>query len=190
MSKQPKDELLSSNYDGIEEFDNDLPRWWVALFVLTVIFSALYPLYYHFGPGLSPHQILAMEMEQAEKRKTEQQQATPAEQFGETEVLALVKNPAEMAHGKEIFAARCVSCHGPDGGGIVGPNLTDRFWIHGSSPAQIQKVIEEGVLDKGMLPWKGVLSPADIRVMVAYIRSLQGTTPASPKAPQGEEAKG
>ncbi len=190
MSKQPKDELLSSNYDGIEEFDNDLPRWWVALFAITVLFSAAYPFYYHFGgPGLSPHQLLSLEMERADKLAAERAKAAGPEVFGENEVLALAKNPAEMERAKGIYVARCAACHGPDGGGIVGPNLTDRFWIHGASVAEIHKVIENGVLEKGMLPWKGVIPPADIKLMVAYVWSLRGSTPANPKAPQGDEAK-
>ena len=183
MSK--KDELLDSNYDGIQEFDNDLPRWWLALFVATVVFSVGYWIYYSFGPGLSPHQLLAMEMERAEKLKG----AVVPDLFGESDVLALVKDAAEMDKAKANYTARCAACHGPDGGGIVGPNLTDRFWIHGAKAAEIHKVIENGVLEKGMLPWKGVLSPADIRAMVAYVRTLKGTTPTNPKAPQGEEVK-
>lgn len=190
MSKQPKDELLSSNYDGIEEFDNDLPKWWVALFVITVIFSAAYPFYYHFGgPGLSPHQLLALEMERGEQIKAQQAKTADQDAFGEAEVVALTKNGAEMERAKGIFGARCAVCHGADGGGIVGPNLADRFWIHGATVPDIHKVIENGVLDKGMLPWKGVLPPADIKLMVAYVWSLRGTTPAAPKAPQGDEAK-
>ena len=76
-------------------------------------------------------------------------------------------------------------CHGPQGQGLIGPNLTDTSWIHGGKLSEIKNTIENGVLDKGMLAWKGVLSPDEINNVVAYVHSLKGTNPPNPKAAQG-----
>lgn len=186
-NKKKEDELLSHNYDGIEEYDNDLPKWWVYLFVVTLVFGFVYVGYYHLGPGLSQEQALVLdleEVEKAKKRKAEKEARAP-----KVEVVNLalaVKEPSRISNGKEVYAGKCASCHGMDGGGMIGPNLTDAYWIHGGSIEQIKMTIEKGVLEKGMLAWKGVISDDEIINVVAYIDSLKGTSPANPKAPQGE----
>jgi cytochrome c oxidase cbb3-type subunit 3 len=110
--------------------------------------------------------------------------------FGRTSVTAdemakIVADPGEIAAGKTLFAANCVACHTADGGGLIGPNLTDDYWIHGGTPLDVHKTINEGVLAKGMPPWGKVMKPGQIKSLAAFVHSLHGTTPAKPKAPDG-----
>jgi cytochrome c oxidase cbb3-type subunit 3 len=86
-----------------------------------------------------------------------------------------------------VFTTNCASCHGPDGGGVIGPNLADHFWIHGGQPADVYKTVVNGVLEKGMPNWGKLLTPEQVQSVVAYVVSIQGSTPANPKAPQGTE---
>jgi len=103
----------------------------------------------------------------------------------DADVLAAFHDPAQVAEGAKVFATNCIACHGPDGGGVIGPNLTDDFWLHGNRPSEIAATITNGVPDKGMVTWKGVLTPDQIRQAAAFVLSLHGTKPRSPKAPQG-----
>jgi cytochrome c oxidase cbb3-type subunit 3 len=100
-------------------------------------------------------------------------------------LLALVSDKAAVESGKAVFMKNCVACHGPDGGGIIGPNLTDNYWIHGGTIAEVYKTVTVGVLEKGMPPWGKMLKPDELERVVAYVTTLHGTTPANPKAPQG-----
>jgi cytochrome c oxidase cbb3-type subunit 3 len=95
-----------------------------------------------------------------------------------------------MATGKEMFGVRCMPCHGPEGQGIIGPNLTDDYWLHGRTLADIRRTIHDGVPDKGMIPWKDQLKPAEIDTLTAYVGALAGTNPPNPKPPQGVDSKG
>lgn len=187
MSAMNRDELLSSSYDGIQEYDNDLPRWWLALLWGTVLFGAFYICYYSFGPGLSPGEQLAKEMEEIQATQPKVP-AAPSDAEAEPALLALVHDTNAIAKGKGVFDTRCAPCHGPQGQGVIGPNLTDTYWIHGAKITDTLTVVRKGVLDKGMLAWDGVIPPDDIRAVVAYIFTLRGTTPPNPKAPQGEPA--
>src|SRR5690606_6343141 len=95
-------------------------------------------------------------------------------------------DPSVQEQGKTVYATNCASFHAPDGGGLIGPNITDNYWIHGGKPADIYHVVAGGVLDKGMPPWEKTLKPEQLRAVVAYVVSLKGTSPANPKAPQGD----
>jgi len=100
--------------------------------------------------------------------------------------MAMAKDPAKVKAGRELFQVRCIACHGAAGQGIIGPNLTDEYWLHGGKLAEITHTITNGVPDKGMPPWGPVMSSEQIHFVVAYIRSIRGTNPAGAKAPQGE----
>lgn len=179
------DKLLNSNYDGIQEYDNDLPRWWLILFYITIGWSAVYVVYYLvLGIGKTQTQILAEEMEAAKQQQASV--SSSSAEVGESELLAFTKDASFVQAGKQVFVAKCLACHGPEGQGLVGPNLTDKNWIHGGKITDTKKVIENGVLEKGMLAWKGVLSDNEINQVVAFIYTLRGTAPANPKAPQGD----
>ncbi|MBL7662389.1 c-type cytochrome [bacterium] len=181
-----QDKLLDSNYDGIEEFDNDLPRWWLYLFYFTMLWSVAYVAWYHLLPGNTTAdqlQSAMRELEQVQAKNAATQQAGSLDENG---LVKLAGSEQTKAKGKEIYALRCAACHGQNGEGLVGPNLTDPYWIHGGKLTEIRNVIETGVLDKGMLAWKGVLPNSDIDLIAAYVWTLQGTNPANPKAPQGD----
>jgi len=101
------------------------------------------------------------------------------------QLLAIAKDEEQLEEGKETYTAYCASCHAPDGGGLIGPNLADAYWIHGGAITDIYKTVTNGVLEKGMPPWGKTLKPEQLSAVVAYVSTLQGTTPANPKAPQG-----
>jgi len=189
MSIEDRDRLLAHDYDGIEEYDNPLPGWWVWVFWATIVFSVGYWLYYQVGPG--PSVIAQYE---AEERAAAARQArlapTPAAAVGDDAIAALAKDARAMSGAREIFLSRCLACHGPDGQGLIGPNLTDDYWIHGRRPSEIRHTITEGVPEKGMVPWKDQLKPAEITAVTAYVLTLAGTKPPNPKAPQGVNGKG
>lgn len=187
--KEQENKLLDSCYDGIQEYDNDLPRWWVWLFYLTIIFAVGYVWYYHLGgPGQKLTAILEDEMQALEQQR--QSAAVNAGVPVTVSLVAAIAEPGRVEKGAKVFTERCAPCHGAQGQGIVGPNLTDKFWIHGASPEDVKKIIEQGVLEKGMLAWKGIITDDDIINLVAHIRAIGGTNPPNPKAPEGIEAKG
>lgn len=180
-----KDLLKEHAYDGIQEYSNQLPTWWIWQFLLCVIFGVIYYFWYHAGGagvGLDSNYEKVLENYRTE-RSLEESKEVP---LTDDELYAMAKKPDVVAQGAQIFTVRCVSCHAADGGGLVGPNLTDDYWLHGNKPTQITKVVEEGVPAKGMIPWKGTLSRDEISQVVAYVISIHGNKVANPKAPQGD----
>ncbi len=176
----PNQSLDDQHHDGIEELDNPLPKWWVYLFYATIIFAIGYGPYYWLGKGQTAVQVLANE-----QAKTQSSANGEATDLGK-KLTAAAQNHEVLEAGQVIFTAKCAACHGPDGGGIIGPNLTDKFWIHGKGTANdIAHVVSEGVPDKGMLAWGKVLSPDDLVAVVTYVHSLADTSPDHPKAPEG-----
>lgn len=175
--------LQDQHHDGIEEHDHPLPGWWLAKFVLTIIFAVLYYFYYEMSGGPSTDQELAGRLAEIEAVQKE----AVGQAFNNLDQDVL--KPEMVARGQTVFAEKCFMCHGPQGQGLIGPNLTDNFWLHGNTSADILKVIQKGVPDKGMVPWEAVLSPEDQIAAVAFIKSLKGTNPSNPKEPQGTEYK-
>lgn len=174
--------VLDHSYDGIRELDHLLPRWWVWLFFGTVVFAAWYAGYYMFGSGPTPQQELAQAMLEHDSLKP-----APA-QDGSAALLAVVGKPENIKHGHEVFALRCVACHGEAGQGGIGPNLTDDYWLHGKgTPQDIAQVVATGVLDKGMPPWGEVLTADEARDVVVFVASIHDTHPTGAKVPQGEK---
>ncbi len=170
--------LLDHEADGIRELDNKLPRWWVWLFYLTIVFAAAYLSYYHvLGAGDLQAAEYRKEMEIGEKLKGAAL-AQFEESLGKMEPLS---EPAVLAQGLQTFKTLCAPCHREDGGGLVGPNLTDDYWIHGPTFTDNLKTIWNGIPDKGMVSWKGVLQPKDIEAVASYIYTLRGTKPPNPK---------
>lgn len=174
-------------FDGIFEYDNDLPRWWVYLFVLTIIFAVGYMAWYH--SGLFESHSLEAEYAQAKGEASAAATTAAAGQGDSFDYAAASKDEAKMAAAKQTFQSTCAPCHGLMGSGVVGPNLTDDFWLHGHTTQDIEKVIAEGALEKGMPGWKDILGAEQVRYLTAYVYSLQGTNPPDPKAPQGEAGK-
>jgi cytochrome c oxidase cbb3-type subunit 3 len=180
-----EERLLEHNYDGIQEYDNPLPRWWVTIFWGTIIFSVLYvvnvPL---FGRGRG--RIADYQADMAAWRAAH---PAPAVESSAEELAALVQDHGAKTLGKQVFTTNCASCHRADAGGLIGPNLTDDNWIHGGSLLQIHKTVSDGVLAKGMPPWGKLLKPDQIDNVVAYVASLRGSNPPNPKSPEGELVK-
>ncbi|RMD84245.1 MAG: cytochrome oxidase subunit III, partial [Candidatus Dadabacteria bacterium] len=111
-----KDELLDHNYDGIQEYDNDLPKWWVHLFWLTIIFSVGYVVYRHFGFAPSVDEELKAELAQLEQLKKKSAPAAPQKR-SEQYLLSLASDREVIQKGREIFLGKCSPCHGKEGQG-------------------------------------------------------------------------
>lgn len=179
------DILLDHNYDGIRELDNHLPPWWKWLFYLTIAWSLIYLVVYHVFDLLPlSDQEFNNEIVKAEAA-VEARRATMTAIIDETNV-EVTADATSLEKGKTIFARQCAVCHQADGGGNVGPNLTDQYWIHGGDIKDLFNTIKYGVPEKGMISWQSQLSPTDMRDVASFILTLQGTTPANPKEPQGE----
>jgi cytochrome c oxidase cbb3-type subunit III len=162
-TKAPRNQVLghADEADGIEEYDNPLPDWWLGLFWLTIIFAVGYTLHYHWLADRSQVKELAAEMAAAETRWPAQ--AAPA---------ALVVTEELAEEGAAVFATNCVGCHGKSAEGGIGPNLKDATWIHGGAPEQILATVTNGVAAKGMPGWGPILGPEKTRQVAAYVASL------------------
>lgn len=181
MAEPEDDRLLDHDYDGITEYDNPMPRWWLWIFYATILFVP----FYYVAPGFLGENGGNVAEYEADLAAHEAAAAPPAPARSDLALVALAGDREAVEDGKEVFTKNCVSCHGADGGGIIGPNLTDDAWIHGGAPTAIHRSIVEGVLAKGMPPWGRILKPEELDQVAAYVMSLQGTTPANPKAPEG-----
>jgi cytochrome c oxidase cbb3-type subunit 3 len=181
---EEKDMIIEHEYDGIQELDNPTPAWFMYLFYGTIIFAIGYMLNYHvFHTGQLQYEEYKTEMAQADiEHKAFLSKA--ANRVDENTVK-LVNDPAAIASGQAIFKTNCVACHGDHAQGNVGPNLTDDYWLHGGKINDLFKTVKYGVLTKGMPTWEKVLSPKQISDVVNYVKSLHGTNPPNPKAPQG-----
>lgn len=176
------DRILEHEYDGIQEYDNPMPRWWLLTFAGTIIFSAIYVL--NIGPvGNGKGRVADYEADM--KAFAAAHPAPSGGEMSNAQLAVLVKDHEAIEHGQETFKTYCAACHRADGGGMIGPNLADNYWIHGGALSDIYRTVTNGVLDKGMPPWGKTLKPEQLASVVAYVSTLQGTNPASPKAPQG-----
>jgi cytochrome c oxidase cbb3-type subunit 3 len=177
--------LLDHDYDGIKELDNTLPPWWVYLFYGCILFSVVYLVRYEIMGGDNQEMELKNEMAQAKIDVAEYMKTAP-DQMDETKVVLLTDAPS-LAEGKTIYTTNCVACHRPDGGGNIGPNITDDHWILGGGIKNVFHSISNGGRDgKGMIAWKATLKPTEIQKVASYLLSLQGSNPKDPKAPDGE----
>jgi cytochrome c oxidase cbb3-type subunit 3 len=183
-----ENQLREHAYDGIQEYDNALPRWWVYKFWITIVFSAAYMFWFHWGgSGLSLDDSYREDLKAIKLQEIVKQNQTRT--FSEEELLALASDASVMDQGKSVFDTRCATCHGFQGEGLVGPNLTDDYWIHGNRLTDFVTVIAEGIPAKGMVPWKGVLKQEEIHAAAVYLQTLHGTKPANAKGPEGDLIK-
>jgi cytochrome c oxidase cbb3-type subunit III len=177
--------MTDHEYDGIRELDNNLPPWWKYGFYFTIVFGIIYLINFHVTRS-SPSQLQEYQTEMAEAEASKSSRLkTAAASVDENSVTALT-DPALIASGLEIYKGNCASCHGQNGEGGVGPNLTDEFWINGGGIKNIFKVIKYGVPAKGMISWQQSLKPEAIQKVASYLLTLEGTNPANGKEPQGE----
>jgi cytochrome c oxidase cbb3-type subunit 3 len=174
--------IKDHEYDGIKELDNDLPPWWKWLFILTIVFAVVYliRLTVFQADDLIQKNEFTAEMAASNLKASALPQAAPVE-------IVLLTDATSIANGKEIWLKICYVCHLADGGGLVGPNMTDKYWIHGNKITDLFNTVTNGWIEKGMIPYKDQLSPKQRLEVISFImNNLQGSTPATPKAPQGD----
>ncbi|MEP1489662.1 MAG: cbb3-type cytochrome c oxidase N-terminal domain-containing protein [Algibacter sp.] len=177
--------ILDHNYDGIKELDNNLPPWWVYAFYISIVFAVVYLVRFHVFNG--DNQIDELETELAEARTAVEAYKKTAKNLVDINTVTLLTEASDLNAGKSIFETTCVACHMADGGGGIGPNLTDPNWILGGDIKSVFKTVSEGGRSgKGMIAWKQQLKPLQIAQVASYVLSLQGTIPANPKAPEGD----
>lgn len=171
-------------YDGIKEFDNPLPMWWLITFLGTIIYSFIYVLHYHTE---TKNQIVdEYNADLAAYQKTSGMGNNEA--ISPDSLKTMADDLLQIDKGRAIYIGKCVTCHGPDGSGGIGPNLCDNFWIHGSGRIEdIATTIQKGVLDKGMPPWGGMIGRNEVMQVAVYVGTLKGSKPKNPKAPQGKK---
>jgi len=183
--EKEKDITLDHDFDGIKELDNRIPPWFNYLFYGTILFGIYYMIDYHvLERGLLPHQEYEEEMRIA---ALEREQLINSGAFLNENTVTLLTDNESLIAGKEIYSKNCIPCHGVNGEGSVGPNLTDEYWIHGGSIRNIFSTIKYGVPAKGMVSWQGTLNPAQIQQVASYIISIRGTNPPNAKQPEGEK---
>jgi cytochrome c oxidase cbb3-type subunit 3 len=177
--------ILDHNYDGIKELDNNLPPWWLYGFYATIIFAAIYLVRFHIFDGAN--QFDELETELADARTAIEEYKKTAKDLVDINTVTLLTDASDLSAGKAIFQTNCVACHMADGGGGIGPNLTDQNWILGGGIKNVFKTVSEGGRSgKGMIAWKTQLKPSQMAQVASYVLSLQGTTPANPKAAEGD----
>jgi len=184
MTGKATDQIHSTHdFDGIQEYDNDLPPWWKYMFYVSIVFAVGYMVHFHvLRSGALQTEEYEMEMEQAAlfaaKAESDPNAVTNYE---------ALTDAAALESGKSVFMTNCAACHGQEGQGAVGPNLTDEYWLHGGDVNEIFKTIKFGVPAKGMVPWQGKLTKDQMLEVSSYILSLKGSNPANAKEPQGEK---
>lgn len=185
------DNLMSHSYDGIQEYDNPAPGWWSLIFLATIVFSVGYWIYYHQGPGKSIHEEYARDWKHNRKVWAEYQKklAASAPKTDEALLAKLAKDPATLEIGKKVFMIHCQSCHTPDGKGLVGPNLTDDYQIHGSTRMDMYTVVlNGGRKDKGMISWRPVLKPKELIAVTVYVSNMRHKN-IKGKPPEGKKVE-
>ncbi|HVS96892.1 MAG TPA: cbb3-type cytochrome c oxidase N-terminal domain-containing protein [Puia sp.] len=183
-AEQEADLDLGHDYDGIRELDNRLPPWWLYGFYCTILFAGVYLWRYHVSHTAPlPAEEYRIAVAEAELRKADYLKKA-ADNVDENTVKLLTSAP-DIAAGRAVFESTCFACHGKHGEGGVGPNLTDEYWLHGGSIQDVFRTIKYGWPDKGMKSWKDDYSAGQIAQIASYVKSLAGTHPDNPKAPQG-----
>ena len=181
--EKEKDIMFDHAYDEIRELDNKIPPWFNYLFYGSVVFGIFYMINYHV---LSSGDVQATEyVEEVKFAEMQKVELIKSGALLDENTLTALTEPAALNSGKEIFVKNCAVCHTEKGGGLVGPNLTDDYWIHGGGIKNIFAVVKEGVPAKGMISWKAQLNPRQIQEVSSFVLTLRGTNPPNPKAPEG-----
>jgi cytochrome c oxidase cbb3-type subunit 3 len=185
MTDVTQDRVRDHGFDDIQEFDNRLPNWWLWTFYGAVIFSFFYWFHYQvLGTGDLPGKELLREQEAYSQAMQERLAQEPV---SDASLLKLAADPVTVKKGDETFKMQCAQCHRPDGGGIIGPNLTDGHWLHGNKPMDIYSTIMNGVPGKAMVPWKGTLGSGRVQQVTAWVLSVRNTNVQGGKAPEGDK---
>lgn len=183
--KHQKDVLMNHNYDGIQEYDNMMPGWWAGIFIVCIIWAAIYLVIYYdqdtYGDDLKAS------LAELKEIRSKSAGSGLGDNVTEAQLTTITADKAQVAQGQKVFTTNCVACHGPQGGGGIGANLTDEFWIHGGKRTDVFTTITKGFTAKGMPAWEASISPTDRAALVAYVYSIMGTNVAGGKAPQGDK---
>ncbi len=155
--------------DGIEEYDNPLPDWWVGMFVLSIIWGIGYGINYHFIAGDSQEKRYTAMMEEAEQKWPVQEGP-----------VTVAMDEANIEAGAKVFTQTCASCHNSDLTGGIGPSLVDAEWIHGGDVESVVTTITDGVAAKGMPAWGPILGPKKVQQVAAFVLSKKGSGGAKP----------
>jgi cytochrome c oxidase cbb3-type subunit 3 len=180
--------LLDHNYDGIRELDNHLPPWWTAFFYFSIVFGVIYMFVYHvFNIAPLPGELYDISIAEAKTASAAKlaEDSEGGEGIDESTVV-FSDAAAVLGNGKKIYDMQCASCHRNDGGGGIGPNLTDSYWLHGGSVGDIFTSVKYGIPQKGMISWEPLLSPEQMSDVTSYIISMEGSNPPDAKSPQGD----
>jgi cytochrome c oxidase cbb3-type subunit III len=156
-------------YDGIKEYDNKMPNWWLMTLYVTIAFSVGYWFYYAQS-GVPDSDGLRVEQEMARIEATKLANSTTLD---DESMWKLSQNAVFISAGKLTYETTCASCHGGSMKGGIGPNLIDGEWVHGGKPMDIYKSVSEGILVKGMPAWGPVLGSKKVSEVVAYVLSQQ-----------------
>ena len=180
MSTNPTDNKVIARYDDIEEEDNHLPNWWLFILFGTIVFGFGYWFVYQTMKSLpNPPQEYAADVAAIKQARL------AANPTSDEAMFAQAQNPALVEEGHQVFMSTCASCHGQQAQGLVGPNLTDKFWLHGNKPSEIVKSVENGYAEKGMPAWGAPLGAERVRKVAVFVLSVRNTNVAG-KEPQGE----
>ncbi|MFD2888409.1 cbb3-type cytochrome c oxidase N-terminal domain-containing protein [Chitinophaga cymbidii] len=175
---------MGHDYDGIRELNNPTPPWWRYSFYFSILFGVVYLWRYHVSQA-APLQLEELQIAEAKAAEAKEAYLKNAANNIDENNVTLLKDPSDIEAGKKLFITNCAACHGPEGQGVVGPNLTDSYWMHGGKVSEIFATIKYGVPEKGMKSWKEDFSPKQLAQLTGYIKSIHGTNPANPKEQQG-----
>ncbi|PEN08438.1 hypothetical protein CRI93_04815 [Longimonas halophila] len=187
------DELIQGHhYDGIQEYDNPMPGWWIWMLWATVAFSVVYVVGITYFDWINTYEDdLAAGIEEIQMiREAYAEEQGGSFEVTEASISEYVGVDEHITAGEENYQRLCASCHGEQGQGIIGPNLTDEYYLHGGSNVDLFNVLTDGVASAGMPAWEGTLSPEERAQVVAFIRSIEGTDPPDAKAPEGDPYEG
>lgn len=176
--------LMDHAYDGIHEYDNPLPGWWRAIFWATIVFSAGYWVWFHVVDWGTSEVEGYQEQLAIYNDKKELREAADARDISEDVLAKNAMDPSIVANGKQVYTNRCASCHADNGRGLIGPNLTDGFQMHGASRMDILKTVRQGVPGTAMLAWGEQMSPQEVIAVTSFVVTLRNTNVAG-KEPQG-----
>ncbi len=183
MADQDADLTLGHDYDGIQEYDNRLPNWWLFTLYGAIVYAVGYWLFYQtFAVGHTQDVAYSREVEAAAEMQIAREMG---KEVTNESLLLMTKVSAQTDAGAKIFQDKCAQCHNSQADGNIGPNLTDDYWLHGPDPIDIYHTVMNGVLDKGMQSWKDQLGPVRVRQVVSFVLTRKGLN-VKGKAPQGK----
>jgi cytochrome c oxidase cbb3-type subunit 3 len=178
------EEDMGHDYDGIRELNNPTPPWWRWSFYFSIVFALVYVWRFQISHA-APSQLEELAIAEAEAAEAKAEYLKNAANNIDENTVTLLTSPEDIASGQKLFSSSCAPCHGPQGQGVVGPDLTDDYWLHGGQVKAIFSTIKYGVPEKGMKSWKDDFSPKQLAQLTSFIKSIRGSNPPNPKEHQG-----